>query len=89
MHVVSRIVDRQFLLGDEEREVFVQMMRMYEDFCGIKVLSFCVMSNHFHILLEIPPQMDVVELSDDEFLAKLSSVYSVDYVKEVKKWVQR
>ena len=29
MHVVSRIVDRQFLLGDEEREVFVQMMRIF------------------------------------------------------------
>ncbi|MFT6794601.1 MAG: hypothetical protein ACJAR1_002612, partial [Rubritalea sp.] len=27
MHVVSRIVDRQFLLGDEERETFVGMMR--------------------------------------------------------------
>ena len=64
-------------------------MRMYEDFCGIKVLSYCVMSNHFHILLEIPPQMDAVDLSDEEFLAKLSSVYSADYVKEVKKWMQK
>jgi putative transposase len=61
-------VDLQFLLKDKEREVFVGM---YEEFCGVRVLSYCVMSNHFHILLEIPPRMDVVDLSDEEFLAKL------------------
>ncbi len=76
MHITSRIVDRQYLLGDEEREVFVEMMRMYEEFCGIKVLSYCVMSNHFHLLLEIPPQMDVIELSDDEFLALKENKYN-------------
>jgi putative transposase len=89
MHVVSRIVDRQFLLGDEERETFVGMMRQYEEFCGVRVLSYCVMSNHFHILLEIPPRMDVLELSDEDFLAKLSKIYSNVYVKEVKKLMQR
>ena len=89
MHCVSRVVDRQFLLGDEEREVFVEMMRMYEEFCGIKVLSYCVMSNHFHILLEIPPRIHAVDLSDEEFLAKLGSIYSGAYVKEVKSWMQK
>ena len=89
MHCVSRVVDRQFVLGDEEREVFVGMMRMYEEFCGVRVLSYCVMSNHFHILLEVPPVMDVVELSDEAFLKKLTVVYSESYVKEIKRLVQR
>ena len=26
-------------------------MREYERFCGVKVVTYCVMSNHFHILL--------------------------------------
>ena len=89
MHVVSRIVDRQFLLGDVERETFIAMMRQYEEFCGMRVLSYCVMSNHFHILLEIPPKMDVVDLSDEDFLAKLGTIYSDVYVKEVKKLMQK
>ena len=77
MHCTSRIVGREFLLGDEEKEAFVRMMRMYEEFCGVKVLAYCVMSNHFHILLEIPAQAETegMELSDDEFLAKLSGIY--------------
>lgn len=90
MHCTSRIVGREFLLGDEEKEVFVKMMRMYEEFCGVKVLAYCVMSNHFHILLEIPPQAETegIELSDEEFLAKLGGAYSAAYVKEVRMCMQ-
>ena len=89
LHVVSRIAGRQFLLGDEEREVFVEMMRMYADFCEMKILSYCIMSNHFHILLEVPPKIEALELSDEEFIAKLSSIYSGAYVKEMKQLMQR
>lgn len=65
-------------------------MRMYEEFCGVRVLAYCVMSNHFHILLEIPPQSVTaeLELSDEEFLAKLSGIYSAAYVKEIRKHMQ-
>ena len=30
-------------------------MRMQDNFPGCRVLSYWVMSNHFHILLEVPP----------------------------------
>ncbi|WP_205618985.1 transposase, partial [Rubritalea marina] len=55
-HCVSRVVDRQFLFGDREKSKFVEIMRLYEEFCGVRVLSFCIMSNHFHILVEVPPR---------------------------------
>ena len=48
-HVLSRVVDRRFVFEREEREVFRMFMRMYENFSGCRVLSYCVMSNHFHI----------------------------------------
>ena len=54
-HTLGRIVGRSFLLGDEEREHFRMLMRMCERFTGCRVLSYCVMSNHFHILLEVTP----------------------------------
>ena len=53
-HCISRVVHRQMLLGTAEKEKFVQIMREYEEFCEVKVLTFCVMANHFHILVEIP-----------------------------------
>lgn len=53
-HCVSRVVNREFVLKDKEKEMFVHFMRMYERLCGLRVLTFCVMSNHFHILVEVP-----------------------------------
>lgn len=81
-HLTSRIVDRQFVLGDEEREQFRIFMRMYENFSGCRVLSYCVMSNHIHILLEVPP-MPAGGLSDEELLTRLRAIYSQTVVAEV------
>ena len=65
-HCLSRVVDRQFLFGETEKEMFVSLMREYEAFCGVRVLTFCVMSNHFHILLEVPQPPE--HLPSDELL---------------------
>ena len=73
-HCVSRVVDRRFIFGREEKDVFVKMMREYEAFCGVRVLAYCVMSNHFHVLVEVPPKKkgSAIELSDQDFLARLT-----------------
>ena len=81
-HCVSRVVDRRFVLKDEEREVFRMFMRMQENFTGCRVLSYCVMSNHFHILLEVPA-MPEGGLSDAEFLKRLSVLYGEGVVADV------
>ena len=50
-------------------------MRMYENFSGCRVLSYCVMSNHFHLLLEVPPMAEG-GLGDEELLRRLGGLYS-------------
>ena len=54
-HCVSRVVDRQFLFGPPEKEQFLKFMREYEAFCGVRILTFCLLSNHFHLLVAVPP----------------------------------
>ncbi|NBV85387.1 MAG: hypothetical protein EBS01_03795 [Verrucomicrobia bacterium] len=51
---VSRVVDRNLVLRKLEKGTFVKLMRHYETYCGVRVLSFCVMTNHFHLLVEVP-----------------------------------
>ena len=82
-HCVSRIVGRAFLLGRDEKEQFVRYMRLYEQFCGVRVLSYCIMSNHFHILVEVPPVCDQ-QLSDEALLERLELLYSKEYVALVR-----
>ena len=82
------MVDRRRVLGKEERESFVRMMRLYEEFCGVRVLTYCVMSNHFHILLEVP-QRPEEGLSEKEFFRRLRLLYSELYVEEVAKLIRQ
>ena len=56
-HCFSRIVDRRRVLGPDERRLFVALMREYEVFCGVQILTFCVMSNHFHLLVGAFPSL--------------------------------
>lgn len=53
-HCISRVVDRRFAFQAREREMFRQFLSEYSAFCGVRVLTWCILSNHFHLLLEIP-----------------------------------
>ena len=83
-HVYSRVVDRRFVLGTEEKEKFRTLMRMQENFTGCRALSYCLMDNHFHILLEVPPMAES-GLSDEELLKRLSAIYGEAFVAGVAK----
>ena len=83
-HVISRVVDRRFAFGPEEKEKFRALMRLQEKFTGCRVVSYCLMCNHFHLLLEVPPMADS-GLSDQELLKRLSAIYSEAFVAGVAK----
>ncbi len=83
-HVISRVVERRFAFGAEEKEKFRALMRLQEKFTGCRVVSYCLMCNHFHLLLEVPPMADA-GLSDEELLKRLSAIYSEGFVAGVAK----
>ena len=83
-HVISRVVDRRFAFGAEEKEKFRALMRLQEKFTGCRVVSYCLMCNHFHLLLEVPPMADA-GLSDQKLLKRLSAIYSEAFVAGVAK----
>jgi REP element-mobilizing transposase RayT len=83
-HCISRVVDRKFVFGEDEREKFRTFMRMQEKFSGCRVLAYCVMSNHFHVLLEVPP-MPEGGISDEELLKRLLAIYGEGDVAAVAK----
>ena len=63
--------------------------RVQESFTGCRVASYCLMDNHFHLLLEVPP-MAVGGLSDAELLKRLAAIYNEALVAEVAEdWRRR
>jgi putative transposase len=83
-HCISRVVGRGFVLEVDEREHFRMLMRMCEKFSGCRVLSYCLMSNHFHLLLEVPPTPEG-GISDEDLFKRLGVFYSEAQVTEVAK----
>jgi REP element-mobilizing transposase RayT len=83
-HCVTRVVDRRLAFGQEEKEKFRTFMRMYENFSGCRVLGYCLMCNHVHLLLEVPP-LAACGLSDGELLERMKAVHDEVVVAEVGK----
>jgi len=48
----------------------VKLVREYEECCKVRVLTHCIMSNHFRILVEVPYRPEVLPTSE-EIVAKL------------------
>ena len=61
-HVVSRTALDGFPIGDVEKEHFVKLIQRFGALYFIDILGFCVMGNHFHILVRMLPDSD---FSDD------------------------
>jgi REP element-mobilizing transposase RayT len=81
-HCISRVVDKRLAFGPAEKEKFRTFMRMQENFTGCRVVSYCLMSNHVHLLVEAPP-MPRGGLTDDELLERLRAIYNGGFVAEV------
>jgi len=74
-HCLSRVVDRNFVLHDEEKEHFVALMRKLEAFHGMRVVTYCIMSNHFHLLIEEPDEETVQSLDAETILKRIEILY--------------
>jgi putative transposase len=77
-HIVSRVIERQMLLDDVEKERFRKLMRRVEGVSGCRVLTYSCLTNHFHILLEVPERE---ELTEEETLARVACLYTTEQVE--------
>ncbi len=83
-HVVSRIVDRAFKLDVGEKDIFCGMLRRVEAFCGVRVLTYAVMSNHFHLLVEVGER---VEVDEAELVRRMTILYGRKQVADtLRQW---
>ena len=71
-HVTSRFLDRVYHFGeDDSKDQFLKIVRAYEDLLGVEVLTFCIMSNHFHLLVRVPHRPEGFDVSLEVILARM------------------
>ena len=71
-HCISRVVGGQRLLDDLCKEKLVEILRQLSRFCGVEVITYCMMANHFHILIRVP---DKQEPTDAQLLERMEFLY--------------
>ena len=95
-HVLSRVIERRFILGEQEQEHFRKLMRAQEAFSGVRVLTWNCMSNHFHMLVavedreseEVQSELARLLVGDEAFLARLKPLYTGDALDGIRKMLK-
>lgn len=86
-HCMSRITQGEWWMDEASKERLRRQMRRAADFCGVKVLTYCLMSNHFHMLVETPSRKEREAVSNEELVRRVGVLYgeSSQEVEEVSR----
>ncbi len=74
-HVVSRTVNKEFLWQGNAQEVFRKQMYKVAEFCGVEILAYCIMNNHFHIMVRVVSGRSE-KLQNEELLERCMALYT-------------
>lgn len=71
-HCISRVVGGQRLLGSLEKEKLRELLWQQAHFAGVEIITYCLMANHFHVLVRVPAK---AEVTDAELLDRALRFY--------------
>ena len=69
-HVMSRTALDGYPLGDVEKEFLVDLIRKKSKYYFVDILGYCIMGNHFHLLVRMLPE---TEFSDEDIRERFGS----------------
>jgi putative transposase len=73
-HLISRVVQKRRLMDEEAMEAMRQIMRSQAAFAGMEVLTYCFLSNHFHIFVRLDPK-ETEHLDDAALVGRFRALY--------------
>ena len=93
-HLMSRLCEGVPFFDDTEKEALVLVLRRLARFCGVHLLTYCVMGNHFHALIRIPDRQQWLKsfegsAGEARLLTHLRSLYSKAFVEMLKAQLAR
>ena len=73
-HCVTRTVNKERLIDDVAKEVLRKQLWQIADFSGVEVITYCVMSSHFHVQIRVPDR-ERMKVSDQELMRRYRVLY--------------
>jgi len=74
-HCLSRVVERRFAFGKTEKDFFRHLLRRVEAFSGVRVVTWTILDNHFHLLVHISPR-PAEGYTETQLLKRIRRLYS-------------
>ena len=71
-HVMSRTALDGFPLGDIEKDFMLDLLRRYATLYFVEIIGFCLMGNHFHLLVKMIPEY---KFADEDIKKCYASFY--------------
>ena len=84
-HCVTRTVNKEMLFDSGAKEFLRKDIWRVADFSGVEILTFCVMTNHFHVLVRVPDSTGV-RVSDGELLRRYRGLYPIPTQDQPVHW---
>ncbi|MBT5903155.1 MAG: transposase [Opitutaceae bacterium] len=76
-HCMTRTVNGERLFDDVAKEILRKQLWQIADYCGLEIITYAIMANHFHVLVRVPQKPP---LTDAELIRR----YRVLYPKPTK-----
>jgi hypothetical protein len=88
-HLMSRICEGLPFFDETDKEALVIVLRKLARFSGIKLLTYCVMGNHFHALVRVPEREEWLlqfegSAGEEKLMKHLRLLYSKEFVAGLK-----
>ena len=74
-HVMSRTALDGFPIGDIEKDFMLDLIRKYSKLYLVEILGFCLMGNHFHLLMKMFPEY---KFTDEDIKKRYEEFYDDD-----------
>lgn len=81
-HCVSRVVNPRGVIDDLGKTQLVGLLHECEAFCGVQVLSFCVLPDLFQVLVAVPQPLSAPP-SEEEVLGRIGTLSRTALTAEV------
>jgi REP element-mobilizing transposase RayT len=76
-HVMSRTALDGFPLKDIEKDFMLDLIRRYSSLYFVEILGFCLMGNHFHLLVKMFPEH---KFTDEDIQKRYEKFYGDDVI---------
>jgi len=81
-HVISRMVQQEFLMGEKEKEFFLKLFKKLSQVYFVRVATFSIMSNHIHLILQMMPPD---QICDQDLRGRFELYYNQNADEERKR----